>query len=101
MEDLFSVADKVVIVTGASRGIGKAVARGFIARGAKLVCTARSVESMAELAASAPDRVAVVGCDLAEANEIRQISQVAEERFGRVDVLINNAGTNIRKRQSA
>ena len=93
MEDLFSVADKVVIVTGASRGIGEAVARGFIARGAKLVCTARSVESMAELAASAPDRVAVVGCDLAEASEIRQISQMAEERFGRVDVLINNAGT--------
>ena len=78
MEDLFSVADKVVIVTGASRGIGEAVARGFIARGAKLVCTARSVESMAELAASAPDRVAVVGCDLAEASEIRQISQMAE-----------------------
>ena len=93
MEDLFSVVDKVVIVTGASRGIGEAIARGFIARGARLVCTARSEESMAELAASAPGRVAVVACDLAEASEIRQISRIAEERFGRVDALINNAGT--------
>ena len=93
MEDLFSVADKVVIVTGASRGIGAAVARGFIARGARLVCTSRSDESMAQLAALAPDRVAVVGCDLAQANAVAQISRVAEKRFGNVDVLINNAGT--------
>ena len=51
MEDLFSVVGKVVIVTGASRGIGEAIARGFKARGARLVCTARSEDSMAELAA--------------------------------------------------
>ena len=93
MEDLFSVSDKVVIVTGASRGIGEAIARGFIARGACLVCTARSENSMSELAELAPDRVVLVACDLAETDAAQQISQAAEKRFGRVDTLINNAGT--------
>ena len=93
MHDMFSVEGKVVVVTGASRGIGAAIARGFLLRGASLLCTSRSAESMEELASLAPDRTLVMSCDLAETGAAERICTATVERFGRIDVLVNNAGT--------
>lgn len=84
-----SFEGKVVIVTGASEGIGARLATVLGARGAKLVLTARNE---AKLRGSAePDGVAVAG-DLTEEATRRAVIAAAMERFGKIDILINNAG---------
>jgi NAD(P)-dependent dehydrogenase (short-subunit alcohol dehydrogenase family) len=95
------VQDKVVIVTGASRGIGRATALAMAAAGARVVAAARSADQLRTLAEeieSRTGRPALVSVtDVAvEADVARMVAQ-AEEAFGRVDVLVNNAGFNARK----
>jgi short-subunit dehydrogenase len=91
---------KAVLITGASRGLGLALAEEFGKRGAKLVLTARNPwelerakQSLVErgLVGSADD-VLVVPADLRQAGEAQHVVEQATERFGRVDVLVNNAG---------
>ena len=90
--------DKVVIVTGASSGIGLAAARAFGAAGAKVVMAARSLEKMQELSASvAPeDKVLCVKCDVSVEEDCKALVERAVERFGRIDILVNNAGLSMR-----
>lgn len=93
----FDFTDRVVIVTGATGGIGSAVADLFAASGAKLVLHGRRTEVLAErvesVAASGGEAVAVSGnIKLPETSE--QIVSTALDRFGRIDALINNAGGN-------
>jgi short-subunit dehydrogenase len=84
----------VVIVTGASSGIGAATARLASARGAKVVLAARRLDRIAELAGQLPDAFAVQ-TDLRDPGQIRRLVDSAVVRFGRVDVLINNAGQGL------
>ncbi len=87
--------DKVVVVTGASRGIGAATVRAFAGQGAKVVATARSagaIEALAaEVRADGGEAVAVPG-DVAVYADVEAVVGAATERFGRLDVLVNNAG---------
>lgn len=86
--------DKVVIVTGAGSGIGAATARLFASEGASVVLAGRRRERLDAVAASAPvDRVLVQPTDVADEASITALIAVAVERFGRLDVLVNNAGT--------
>ncbi len=85
----------VVVVTGASSGIGEAVAVAFAQRGAKVVVTARRKERLDALA----DRIERAGgtalairCDVSDPNQLSSLPVVVEEAFGPCDVLINNAG---------
>lgn len=103
MEDkLFSVADTVVLLSGASRGIGQALAAGFLERGARVVITGREERTLAATARAlgAGSRpVSTHVCDVADAEAIlRCVAQVIGE-FGRIDTLVNVAGVN--KRQPA
>lgn len=92
---------KVVIITGASRGIGKEAAQAFARRGANLVLTARTVEpdswlpgTLGETLARIEDMGAsaiTVQADLASEADLERIVDAAVERFGGVDVLVNNA----------
>lgn len=83
---------KVVAITGASRGIGAAAARVFAAAGAKLVLLARNAGEIGRLAEElGPDAMAMQ-CDVAEWAEVDAAMRAAVSRFGRLDVLINNAG---------
>jgi NADP-dependent 3-hydroxy acid dehydrogenase YdfG len=84
----------VVIVTGASSGIGAATARLVAERGAKLVLAARRADRINVLAAELPDALAVP-TDLRDPAQIVALVQATLDRFGRVDVLVNNAGQGL------
>jgi len=86
---------KIALVTGASRGIGRAVAVGLAKEGAKLVLAARTVEGLkatAEAVAAAGGEVESVPADVRVEKQIDNIFERAVERFGGLDILINNAG---------
>ena len=83
---------KAVMVTGASRGIGAAAARAFAAEGAKVALLARSERDIAELAGEiGPDAIAVP-CNVARYLEVEAAVGACLQAFGRLDVLVNNAG---------
>jgi NAD(P)-dependent dehydrogenase (short-subunit alcohol dehydrogenase family) len=82
-------------ITGASSGYGLALARYAIDRGYNVVATARSVAKLATLSASAPDRVLVQKLDVTLPDDAATAVEAAITRFGRIDVLINNAGYGV------
>ena len=90
--------DKVIIVTGASSGIGLASARLFGSLGAKVVMAARRLDVLLELAPSvAPeDRVLCVKCDVSSEEDCKALVDAAVGRFGGLDILVNNAGLSMR-----
>lgn len=91
-------ADKVIIVTGASSGIGLASARLFGSLGAKVVMAARSIGKLEDLASSVadPDHVMCVRCDVTDESDCRALIAAAVKRFGGIDILVNNAGISMR-----
>jgi NAD(P)-dependent dehydrogenase (short-subunit alcohol dehydrogenase family) len=89
--DLFSVRGRVVIVTGASSGLGEHFGRKLAEEGAKVVLAARRTERLERIAAEIGDAM-VVPCDITVDDDCRALVERTVERFGRVDVLVNNAG---------
>lgn len=99
-DTLFSVKDKVTLVTGGSRGIGRALAEGFVARGAKVVIASREADSLAKTAAeigTADNPVDTVICDVSKPEDIQQAVAKVHDKYGRIDVLLSVAGVNIRQ----
>ena len=86
---------KVWFVTGTSSGFGRCIAEEAIARGERVVATARNPHSVADLVALAPDRVLALPLDVTKPDQIRNAVGAAVERFGAVDVLVNNAGYSV------
>ncbi len=85
------VQDKVVIVTGASSGIGEATAKLLAQHGAKLVLAARSQDKLTELVQELPGSL-VIPTDMTNEEQVKEMIRRTEEHFGRIDILINNAG---------
>lgn len=86
---------KVALITGASRGLGRALALAYAGEGAKLVINARgegSLKPVAEEAQGAGAEVLAVPADVASAADVEGLIQATVGRFGRIDVLVNNAG---------
>jgi len=87
--------DKVVIITGASQGLGRALALAFSREGANLVITSRNEDALkpvAEEAEGAGAEVLAIAVDVSESEDVEKLVKAAAERFGRIDVLVNNAG---------
>jgi NAD(P)-dependent dehydrogenase (short-subunit alcohol dehydrogenase family) len=88
--------ERIALVTGAGRGIGRAVALGLAAAGANVVLVARSADQLSRTAAKVADagsKATVIQADLADRTEPRRVARAALDQFGRVDLLINNAAT--------
>lgn len=94
-DPLFSVADRVVLVTGGSRGLGRAMSLGLAERGARVVIASRKIETCEELVAEirgcGGDAFAVA-CHVADWGSLDQVVAQAVGRWGRLDALVNNAG---------
>jgi len=86
---------KVWFVTGSSSGFGRSIAEEVLRRGDYVVATARKPEALADLAAQAPDRVLLNELDVTRPEQIRSAVAAAIAHFGRIDVLVNNAGFSI------
>jgi short-subunit dehydrogenase len=91
---VMDIADKVVIVTGASSGIGAATARLAAAKGATVVLAARRAERIKALAAELPNALAVQ-TDMVHPEQVHALMRTAVDTYGRVDVLVNNAGQGL------
>jgi dehydrogenase/reductase SDR family member 4 len=87
--------DKVAIVTGGSRGIGRSIAEVFVREGAKVVITGRKQETLDQVAKEIGPAVKPVACHVGKADQIQNLVDVTTREFGRIDVLVNNAATNI------
>ncbi len=100
-DNLFSVRDKVVLVSGGSRGIGRALAEGFARRGAQVFITGRDANSLETAAAEisvGTHPVQFVVCDVSKPETIPPMVEAVVAKAGRIDSLLNVAGVNIRKR---
>ncbi len=105
MQDpLFSVAEQVVLVSGGSRGIGRAIAKGFVERGARVIVTGTRdqtvQEGVAAIAAAVPGAHYAPtprACDVADPRQIAELAEWMLAQFGRIDTLVNVAGVNRRK----
>jgi gluconate 5-dehydrogenase len=100
MSELFDLTGRVAIVTGTSRGLGQYFARALAKAGADLVLTSRNRESLRNF----EDEIRSLGrkavsleLDVRDHNSIENVATKAHEAFGRIDILINNAGCNVRK----
>jgi len=85
---------KAVLVTGGSRGIGKAIAAGFAGAGARVMITSRRAEDLAATAEEIGNGVAWCAANVGRPDEAEQAVDATLEQFGSLDVLVNNAGTN-------
>jgi NAD(P)-dependent dehydrogenase (short-subunit alcohol dehydrogenase family) len=103
-DPLFSVAEQVVLVSGGSRGIGRAIAQGFAERGARVIVTGTRDETVREgaetIAAAVKDAAYAPAprvCDVADPRQIADLVAWTLAEFGRIDTLVNVAGVNRRK----
>jgi 3-hydroxybutyrate dehydrogenase len=89
------LSDKIALITGASRGIGAAIARAFTAEGASVALAARSADDLAELASELQKTGAHAepfACDVTNAEQVSKLPELVEGKLGPIDILVNNAG---------
>ncbi|MDX8502417.1 SDR family oxidoreductase [Mesorhizobium sp. VK4C] len=86
------LSDKVVLVTGASSGIGRAMAMALAAQGTKLALVGRSAERLGAIADRIGNGAAAIAADLTKPGEVERVVSEAGSRFGRIDILLPNAG---------
>ncbi len=91
------VSEQVVVITGASTGIGRACALAFAAKGAKVVCAARSaqaLDTLVERIRADGGTAVAVPTDVADPAAVQSLAQLAEQQFGRIDTWVNNASVS-------
>lgn len=89
--------NKVAVITGASRGLGLAIARAYAREGASVVLAARTqaaVDRVVEELTAQGQAAAGLACDVSDPQQVEGLAQLAEERFGRIDIWVNNAGVS-------
>lgn len=94
MSVAINLEGKVAIVTGASRGIGESIARCFAANGAKVVIASRKIEGLTPVAESIGPNAFAVAAHTGRQDDCTALVDAAVKKFGKVDILVNNAATN-------
>ena len=89
---------RVVLITGGTRGLGLALARRFLSLGARVAVCGRDEETLERAREQLGHDVFARACDVTEAQQVRELVREVERRYGRIDVLINNAGVQIVER---
>jgi 3-oxoacyl-[acyl-carrier protein] reductase len=89
---MFELVDKTALITGATGGIGGAIARALHRQGATVAISGRQLDRLEALAAELGSRVVVCPCDLGRRDEVAKLVDVAIAKLGRLDILVNNAG---------
>jgi NAD(P)-dependent dehydrogenase (short-subunit alcohol dehydrogenase family) len=93
----FHLTDKVAIITGSSRGIGRAIAEGMAALGAKVVISSRKADACDAVAREIAEKggeAAAIPCNISRKNEVEALVEQTNARFGRIDILVCNAAVN-------
>lgn len=89
--------DRVALVTGASRGIGEAVTAAFVREGAQVVICGRKQETLDVVAQRIGAGVTPIACHVGDAGQLRSLVEKVHETFGKLDILVNNAATNVQQ----
>src|SRR5262245_61806218 len=94
------IEGKSALVTGSTRGIGKAIAEAILTHGGRVFITARNTadvkQTVASLLSQHPDRVFGTACDVGDYNSVRSMFSVLRSSMGSLDILVNNAGVGSR-----
>jgi NAD(P)-dependent dehydrogenase (short-subunit alcohol dehydrogenase family) len=97
-KDIFDLTNRVAVITGGSRGIGRSIAEAFAGRGAKVVITARKQDELDETAAAIKQQggdVLAIASHAAREDAVNAMLQEVMDAHGRIDILVNNAATNV------
>ena len=96
--NLFDLSGKTAVITGASRGIGEAIARQMVAHGANVVISSRKAEGCDKVTrsinAAHPDRAITVPCNISDKAQLQNLVDKSREHFGQIDILVCNAAVN-------
>ncbi|MBM3997747.1 MAG: SDR family oxidoreductase [Planctomycetes bacterium] len=99
VSELFNLTGKVALITGGSKGLGKAMARGLVEAGADVVISSRHANELkaaqAEITKGTKRRCEYMVADMSKRSNVGKLAAFALKKMGRVDILINNAGTNV------
>ena len=85
---------KIAVVTGASRGIGRAIAKRLVDEGARVVLASRKMDGLREVQQELGPRTLAVACHVAKEDQVAELFRTTTEQFGGLDILVNNAATN-------
>ena len=88
----FELKGRVAVVTGASRGLGRAAAVALAGEGVRVLAVARTEEALASLEVEFPGAIAAHTCDMRNREQVADLARAAVARFGRLDIVVNNAG---------
>src|SRR6195952_4623648 len=86
---------KIWFITGSSRGLGRSLTEAVLANGDQVAATARNTEHLKDLAVKYPEQIYPITLDVTNYSQVREAAADAIARFGRIDVLVNNAGFGI------
>src|ERR1700690_3435193 len=99
MGEFFDLRGRVAVVTGASRGLGQYFGRALARAGADLVITSRTLASLRDFQKEVEDmgrRAVPVSLDVRDTRSIQEMAEAAEAAYGKIDILVNNGGCNVR-----
>ena len=96
-ETLFSLKNKLAIVTGGGTGLGFGITKAFVEAGAKVIITGRTEVTLKDASDELGDNVSYIVSDVSVVEELPSFVEKVESDFGEIDILVNNAGINMKK----